>query len=102
MPQLKRLILVFIIALFLILGTGFLLAFESAPAPKTAAAMTAHETWPIMRHDNGHTGYNANVGSFRPPLAFFDTIELKTDSEIQPKISVWVFVDIKNKYRKKK
>ena len=26
---------------------------------------------------------------------FFDTIELKTDSEFQPEISVWVFVDLK-------
>ncbi len=25
---------------------------------------------------------------------FFDTIELETDSNIRPKISVWVFVDI--------
>ena len=32
---------------------------------------------------------------------FFDTIELKTDSEFLPAISVWVFVDLKSEDRNK-
>ena len=31
---------------------------------------------------------------------FFDTIVLKTDSEFQPEISVWVFVDLKGEDKK--
>ena len=33
---------------------------------------------------------------------FFDTIELKTDSEFLPEISVWVFVDLQDEDKKKK
>ncbi len=33
---------------------------------------------------------------------FFDTIELKTDSELLPEISVWVFVDLQDEDKKKK
>jgi len=33
--------------------------------------------WPVLRHDHGHSGYNADVGVFRPPLAFLDTIDLE-------------------------
>jgi hypothetical protein len=30
----------------------------------------------MLRHDSGRSGYNADVGSFRPPLALLDKIQL--------------------------
>jgi outer membrane protein assembly factor BamB len=72
-------------ALFLLaLGSGLVLAYQAPVAPGTAAgppadaaATVALEGWPILRHDNGHTGLNSAVGVFRPPLVLSDTIELE-------------------------
>lgn len=77
MPHFKRLIPVLIIALLLVLGTGFMLAYEPAEVLETESANAVLGSWPIMRHDNGRSGYNADVGSFRPPLAYRDTIDLQ-------------------------
>jgi hypothetical protein len=41
----------------------------------------ADASWPMLRHDEGRTSYNSDVGSFRPPLAWLDTITLEDEAE---------------------
>ncbi len=89
-------IVTILLALLLVgTGSGFLLAYQPAfsiePPPEnftgvngassaisadTQGLAVALGTWPTLRHDNGHSGYNPDVGSFRPPLTRLDTVEL--------------------------
>ena len=76
----RRLVSTLIALLFLALGAGPLLADPSDLSPELttdAADAAAADSWPILRYDSGHSGYNADVGSFRPPLARLDSIELQ-------------------------
>lgn len=100
MPNKNMIVVVLVVILVAGVTTGLLLAFEaespspaalsgaSAAGPATPAGITRAPaestlgTWPILRHDSGHTGFNPDVGSFRPPVALMDTIALKdTGSE---------------------
>jgi len=98
MTHQKRLILALVAILLPLFVVGILLASEpeSAPSPaisvmiapinadKASQSPEDLEGWPIFRHDNGHTGFNPDVGVFRPPLAQLDPIKLQ-DVTTDPK-----------------
>lgn len=98
MTRYNRLTLALVAILFPLFVVGVLLASEpeSAPVPSaspvisrlleenTSQSMLVGGTWPILRHDNGHSGFNRDVGIFGPPLALLDPINLQ-DVTINPK-----------------
>ncbi len=94
MSKLKGFIPAILAALFVATGSGFLLAYQPEPSPEPAPVTDTEQSlttsiateplvttelggWPTLRHDNGHSGYNPDVGSFRPPLTRLDLVELQ-------------------------
>jgi len=85
-----RLALALVATLLLLIATGILLASD-LDTPNDAASLVDPKKplidsdtrsvaevglWPVFRHDNGRMGFNPDVGVFRPPLAYLDTITL--------------------------
>jgi len=65
------------IAIILILVVGAVLLIFPYPMAVSAEepqAPTTSHTWPILRHDSGHTGYNPEETVFGPDISLYDRL----------------------------
>ena len=77
----KKFVAVLVLAFILIsIGSGLLFADQEASiiVDETAAS---NGTWPALRHDSGRTGFNPDVGSFRPPFVLLDSFRLGSSND---------------------
>ena len=73
-------IILFFVFIVIGLGSGLLLADQKASAVEADTA-ASDGTWPALRHDSGRTGFNPDVGSFRPPFVLLDSFRLGSSND---------------------